>query len=69
MGTLAKNETKKRLMRITEMNDTEIEINADYIRTTAESAYCLIRQWEGIVCKKVGKRSAIFNKITESVQS
>lgn len=65
MATLPKCEVKKRLDRIREMSDEDIKINTDFIRETAESAFCLIKQWEGIVIKKRGKRSAIFNKITE----
>ena len=65
--TLKKHETKKRLDRICEMSDEEIAINADFIRETAESAFCLIRQWDGIIIKytKRSRRTGAFNKETE----
>ena len=65
--TLPKYETKKRLDTIREMSDEEIAINADFIRETAESAFCLIRQWDGIIIKykKTSRRMGVFNKETE----
>ena len=52
MASLTKSETKKYLDRLKEMSDEDIKINGDFIRLTAESAYCLIKQWEGIIIKK-----------------
>ena len=65
--TFPKHETKKRLDRIREMSDEEIAINADFIRETAESAFCLIKQWDGIIIKykKSSRRTGVFNKETE----
>ena len=63
-----KHETKKRLDAITEMSDEEIAINADFIRATAESAFGLICQWDGIIrkYKKPSRRTGVFNKVTDS---
>ena len=65
--TFPKHETKKRLDRIREMSDEEIAINADFIRETAESAFCIIKQWDGIIIKykKSSRRTGVFNKETE----
>ena len=65
--TFPKHVTKKNLDSIREMSDEDIALNAQFIRATAESALCLINQWDGIIVKytKSAKRQAIFNKVTE----
>lgn len=65
--TFTKSVTKTRLDSIREMTDEEITINAQFIRETAESALCLISQWDWIITKykKSSKRTGIFNKTTE----
>jgi len=65
--TFPKHETKRRLDAIKGMTDEEIASNAEFIRATAESALCLINQWDGIIvkCRKSAKRTAIFNKVTK----
>lgn len=68
--TFSKHVTKKNLDSIREMTDREIAINADFIRKTAESALCLIQQWDGIIIKykKQSRRMGVFNKAKDGEQ-
>ena len=61
---MTKSETKKNLEEIKEMSAEEIADNPAFIKKTAESALCLIREWEGIKTKyiKTARRNGAFNK-------